>query len=109
MTLRDYSIKAPKRTVTGDLVLKLTNLGPNYHELVIAQGLPSSIPLTPDGVNVDERELELRGRVESSVEPLEPDTAQELRVSLRPGRYTLICNLPGHFLGGMSAKITVLP
>jgi uncharacterized cupredoxin-like copper-binding protein len=32
---------------------------------------------------------------------------QTLQLNLTPGRYLLVCNLPGHFQAGMKTEFTV--
>jgi len=65
----------------------------------------SHLPLRPDGVTVDEEALE-RATV-GVLEPGAPGSVRHLRVHLRPGRYMLICNMSGHFLGGMHTELVV--
>jgi uncharacterized cupredoxin-like copper-binding protein len=37
----------------------------------------------------------------------EPGKTGELKLTLAPGKYALICNIPGHFANGMWAVLTV--
>ena len=40
-------------------------------------------------------------------EPGRPGAIRELDLRLRPGHYRLICNMTGHYLGGMNRELTV--
>jgi uncharacterized cupredoxin-like copper-binding protein len=41
------------------------------------------------------------------LEPGDPETVRELAVHLVPGRYVLLCNMSGHYLGGMHTVLVV--
>jgi hypothetical protein len=38
---------------------------------------------------------------------IKPGTTKALTLSLKKGKYALVCNLPGHYKGGMYAGLTV--
>jgi uncharacterized cupredoxin-like copper-binding protein len=61
--------------------------------------------LRPDNITVDEDALEpvTLGEVEAE----SPGTVEVVRLKLRPGRYELFCNMAGHYLGGMRARLVV--
>jgi uncharacterized cupredoxin-like copper-binding protein len=41
------------------------------------------------------------------VEGVQPCAPQEVNLTLKPGSYVAICNLPGHYASGMRAAFTV--
>jgi uncharacterized cupredoxin-like copper-binding protein len=41
------------------------------------------------------------------VSELDPGTSGTLTVALKPGKYVLICNVPGHFDSGMWAEVDI--
>jgi uncharacterized cupredoxin-like copper-binding protein len=43
------------------------------------------------------------------VEEREPGQSGDLSAELQPGKYVLFCNVPGHFMAGMWAVLTVEP
>jgi uncharacterized cupredoxin-like copper-binding protein len=43
------------------------------------------------------------------ISDLPPGKSGKLTLDLKAGTYLLICNQPGHYKGGMSAKVTVAP
>jgi uncharacterized cupredoxin-like copper-binding protein len=109
---RDFRISAPKRLPAGDVVLAVHNEGPDDHELLVIREKGSGeaeeeerATLRKDGMTVDEDGL---GKaVVGALEPGEPNEVRHLRVRLKPGRYELICNMSGHYFGGMETDVTV--
>jgi uncharacterized cupredoxin-like copper-binding protein len=102
---RDFSVRL-RRTVVpaGDVVLETVNRGPDSHELIVVRASARALPFRRDGLTVDEEALE--GRTAGSLEPAGPGT-RELRLRLRPGHYVVLCNMSGHYLGGMHAELVV--
>lgn len=47
------------------------------------------------------KELDVR------VEAVQPGTSKEVTVDLKPGTYTLVCDIPGHEEAGMKTTLTV--
>ena len=105
VTERDFRISSPKRVSAGDVRLSVLNRGPDAHELIIVRTQDSDLPLRPDGLTVDEEALE-RATI-GVLEPGAPGSIRHLHVHLAPGQYELICNMSGHYLGGMRARLTV--
>lgn len=104
VTERDFHISAPKRIPAGDVVLSVKNRGPDDHELILVKAGRSHLPYRADGMTVDEDAVE-RSTV-GALEPGAPGT-RRLRVRLTPGRYLLLCNMAGHYIGGMDRKLEV--
>jgi uncharacterized cupredoxin-like copper-binding protein len=103
VTLKDFRIKVSRlRVPAGQVQLVVHNKGPDTHELLIAR-TGESLPLRADGVTVDEERLEPITVDEVEGEP--PGAVSVLRLKLRPGRYVLFCNMAGHYLGGMRARL----
>jgi uncharacterized cupredoxin-like copper-binding protein len=105
VTERDFRISARKLVSSRDVRLVVHNRGPDAHELIVVRARNSHLPLRPDGSTVDEDALE-RATV-GILEPGAPGSVRQLRLHLRPGRYMLICNMSGHFLGGMHTQLVV--
>jgi uncharacterized cupredoxin-like copper-binding protein len=102
---RDFRISAGTKVVRpGELVLRVHNLGPDSHELIVVRR-GGGLPLRSDGLTVDEDAVEQS--TAGTLEPGEPGSDRELRVLLRPGRYVLFCNMSGHYLGGMHTDLVV--
>jgi uncharacterized cupredoxin-like copper-binding protein len=102
---RDFAIKAPAHIATGDLVLRVTNTGPETHELFLVRADGRSLPLRRDDLTVDEEGV--KGHTLAQLESIQPGTVRTWKLRLAPGRYTLFCNMSGHYLGGMHRKLIV--
>jgi uncharacterized cupredoxin-like copper-binding protein len=90
---------------SGATTFAVRNVGVTMHEFVVFRtDLPADqLPLTPDGLEVDEDALEALGEVEDVL----PGTGQEFTVTLDPGAYVAICNIATHYAAGMRTSFTV--
>jgi uncharacterized cupredoxin-like copper-binding protein len=104
VTEKDFKITADAVVGAGDVRLVVTNHGPDDHELAVVRApIVGALPLRRDGVTVDEAATE-QIRL-GDVEPEPSGTVSELRLHLEPGRYLLLCNMSGHYLGGMHTTV----
>jgi uncharacterized cupredoxin-like copper-binding protein len=105
ITERDFHITAPTTLVAGDVTLAIHNAGPERHQLLIVRTGGDDLPLRADGVTIDEQKVSATtlGRID----PQEAGGTRFLKLHLAPGRYTLFCNMAGHYLGGMEAALVV--
>ena len=115
---------APNELEAREIELDVRNIDNQQHEVVfIATELPAeALPVDRAADVVDTSAL----RVVGEVEPFQPgerpvfeasdETAEEeefeeaeegSEIDLPPGRYVLICNIPGHYAAGMYATLTV--
>lgn len=62
-----------------------------------------ALPIDPAQHKVNEAAIPDLGEVSD----LEPNKAGDLTVTLKPGRYALMCNQPGHYMAGMSTELVV--
>jgi uncharacterized cupredoxin-like copper-binding protein len=101
---RDFEIKAPKRIPSGPVLLEVENQGPIAHELAVVRDIGGDVRLGPNGLTIDEEWMEPR-----EVDELEPEDPglRTMQLNLRPGRYLLLCNMTGHYLGGMHTEVLV--
>ena len=107
VTLRDDGIDLSVESLdAGDATLSGTNEGSLTHEFEVFS--------VPEGV--DANALPLDGGVARAdelltvideVEDIAPGTSADLNLTLEPGSYAVICNLPGHYANGMHATFTV--
>jgi len=105
VTVKDFRIKLSRTHVrAGDVRFVVKNKGPDTHEVLIAR-TSAALPLRADNITVDEDALEPVTVDEVEAEP--PGRVEVLGVKLRPGRYELFCNMAGHYLGGMRARLVV--
>jgi uncharacterized cupredoxin-like copper-binding protein len=61
--------------------------------------------LRPDDLTIDEDAV--KPRTVSELEDDHPGTHRVWKLQLAPGRYELVCNMSGHYLGGMHARLVV--
>jgi uncharacterized cupredoxin-like copper-binding protein len=109
VSLTDYRITMPTTLRTGHHTIALSNDGKNGHELLIFRtDLPATaLPVDADG-NVIEDAPQL-DKVLDSGDALKPGGSQSLPVTLDPGHYVAVCNLPAHYRLGMRLDLTVNP
>ena len=103
--VRDFHIKAPTRIPAGSVTLRVRNLGPDTHELLLVRDDGKALPLRPDDLTIDEDAV--KPRTVSELEDDHPGTHRVWKLQLAPGRYELVCNMSGHYLGGMHARLVV--
>ncbi len=98
---------------TGAVSFVATNAGSLVHELVVlplAAGAVAGARVVGDDGTVDEATS--LGEASSPCGPgggdgITPGTSSWLTVTLAPGRYELVCNVPGHYAAGMYTLLTV--
>ena len=105
VTERDFSISAPKHVRAGEVSLQVTNAGPDTHELLVVRSNGKPLPLRSDGLTVNETRID--PRIVGVLEGAGRHTTRTLRLHLAPGRYVLLCNMAGHYLGGMHTQLVV--
>lgn len=103
----------PGVIAAGMVSLRVVNRGAQTHELVV-------LPL-PAGQAVGTRMVGTDGQVDEAGslgeasrscgagagDGIAPGEAGWLMLALRPGRYELVCNLPGHYAAGMYTELDV--
>jgi hypothetical protein len=105
VTVQDFRIKLSRSRVgAGYVRLVVKNKGPDTHELLVAR-TGAALPLRGDNITVDEEALEPVTVGEAEGES--PGHVRVLQLNLRPGQYELFCNMAGHYLGGMRARLVV--
>lgn len=107
-------LSTDKATIShGTVSFLATNGGSVSHELII-------VPL-PDNQIVGTRPMGGDGRIDEagsageasntcgagSGQGIVPGGSSWVTATLAPGRYELICNLPGHYAAGMYSQLTV--
>lgn len=83
----EYHLKPSRRVVpAGRLVVQLANIGEDDHNLAVRAANGHILAITRDTW---------------------PDAVSTLRVRLKPGRYWLVCTIPGHEGHGMVTPFTM--
>ena len=110
ISMSDYAFSPnDSSTNAGTVKISTPNQGQLPHELVLLKTnrAPNSLPTLSNG-EVDEEGLEAKG-VESpgEIEDVGPGETKSAALKLTPGKYVMICNLPGHYKQGMYGTLTV--
>lgn len=98
----------PATVKAGEVTFEATNSSKDMvHEMVVAL---APDPIKPLPYNADEQRVdEEKAKHLGEVSELEPGKSGALRITLKPGKYILYCNIPGHYALGMWTEITVAP
>ena len=109
MSMAKMGINAsPRQVRPGPVTFKVTNLASKIvHEVIVAR-LPegtTTLPYDEATMMVKENALQAFG----SVNEIDPNRSAALTLTLKPGKYLLYCNLPGHYMAGMWTVIDVAP
>lgn len=103
------SIRTDQGTVkAGSVSFEVTNWSRSVlHEmLVVAVDSPTTaLPYDYTALKIPEEQVKVLGEASD----LQPNITRTVDLTLTPGSYLLICNVPGHYASGMVAAITVTP
>jgi len=95
-----------KSAPAGVVTFQVTNASKDtVHEMIVMyrQDPTKPLPYIDNENRVDEDKAGDKGEVSE----LDPGKSGTLTVPLKPGKYVLICNVPGHFDSGMWAEFDV--
>ena len=94
-------VPASPSVAAGTVTFKIKNAGTMVHEMVVIKTTKDAgkLPIK-DGEAVETGALGETGDMEAG-------TTRDITLKLTPGHYALICNLPGHYVGGMYANFEV--
>ena len=108
VTLDEWSVSLPSSQIdAGEVTFTATNDGSQVHEFEIFT-VPDGVDPTALEVKDDTVDTAAAGMdVVDEVEDIAPSTSADLTVSLDPGTYAMICNLPTHYAQGMVTEFTV--
>ncbi len=98
----------PGRVKAGEVEFEVQNSSKMIvHEMIVA---PEPHPLHPLPYSkADMRVNEDQAGHLGEVSELTPGGHGALRLTLKPGRYVLYCNVAGHYASGMWTEVTVAP
>ena len=106
VSLREFVVEPSIHTApAGTITFNVTSDASIFHNLkVIATDLaPDALPVDDALFAVDEEQVD----VVASTADLDPGEQETLTVELAAGSYVLICNIQGHYDGGMTVAFTV--
>lgn len=97
----------PAVVKAGEVTFEATNTSKYMvHEMIVAPLADPNRPLPY--IKADDRVDEEKGEHLGEVSELAPGASGALRITLKPGRYLLYCNVPGHYAMGMWTEIRVI-
>jgi uncharacterized cupredoxin-like copper-binding protein len=99
-------VKLSTSTVpAGNVIFKVVNSSKdNVHEMVVFPYKDGEkIPYVASDSKINEDAAGHLGEVSE----LDPAKKGELKISLKPGKYAVLCNIPGHYMNGMWSILTV--
>ncbi len=104
LTIRmtEFAFDPDDATATaGTVKITAPNDGDVVHELVILKtdADPAALPMKGD--EVDE------STAVGEIADVEPGATKTQSFKLEPGKYAMVCALPGHYKGGMYGSLTV--
>jgi len=85
----------------GKVTVTAKNDGKAEHELVVLKTDADPAKLPMKGGEVDE------STSVGEIPDVAPGKSASATLDLKPGKYAVICNLPGHYKGGMYGSLTV--
>ena len=88
-------------TAAGSVTFHVHNAGKVTHEFVVIRSTAKAADLPMEGGEASE------AGNQGEVEDLAAGLSEDLTLNLPAGHYSLICNLPGHYAGGMHADLAV--
>ena len=104
---------APQTVPAGTVTLVAVNHGTRTHELVVLP-LANGTPVGARTVGADNKVDEAGSLGEASKscgagagDGIAAGAASWVTLTLAPGRYELVCNLPGHYAAGMYTELDV--
>jgi uncharacterized cupredoxin-like copper-binding protein len=99
--LTDFKINTEAATAkAGKVTFVAGNAGAIKHEFVVLR------TSKPAGALLQGSRASEAGHV-AEIEDIAPGQSKRLVLNLKPGHYSLVCNLPGHYKAGMFANFTV--
>jgi len=111
VVLSDFSIAAdPSSVPAGDVVFNAKNdSATEAHELVVVKSDVAHDAFPAKADTPTQADEDAAGEVIGEIEPddLPAQASASATFNLSPGKYVLLCNVPGHYQLGMSLAFTV--
>ena len=105
MVMTEFKFDPSQATVAaGKVKITQVNKGAVKHEFVLLQSDKPAGSFKVKGGEIDEADV---GKNMGEIEDVEPGGTKSKTFDLKPGKYVFVCNLPGHYAGGMYGSLTV--
>jgi uncharacterized cupredoxin-like copper-binding protein len=104
IVLKEWSIAASTKSITaGKVTFVVRNAGKMKHEFVVMRSARHHHLLQMKGQQASE------AGAKGEIEEFAAGRTKRLTLTLAPGKYVLLCNLPGHYKKGQYLAFTVKP
>ena len=104
VSLSEWAVRVAVGAIdAGEVAFTVANAGTLSHTFVIVRSDAAPRELLVVAGSVAEDEVDIVARIA----PYAAGTTKRLTVDLDAGSYLLICNIPGHYLSGMTVAFTV--
>jgi uncharacterized cupredoxin-like copper-binding protein len=109
VSLNQWSVTPSGTPSAGPVTFTVTNDGTITHEFVVLKtDTPAeSIPVGTFEGEQDRINEDTSGKNVGETGDMEAGTTKTLTLTLQPGHYVFLCNLPGHYQQGMHVDVTV--
>ncbi len=97
---------SPRTVKAGEVVFHIRNISKDLTHEVLVIKPPAKLSAMPYS-RKQNRLIESRIDKLADSGSQKPGQSYTMKVHLKPGRYLLICNEPGHYKGGMRTWLTV--
>ncbi len=102
VTLKEWSVQTAARSApAGRVTFVVRNAGSMKHEFVVIRSDAAAKALPMKGAQA--AEVGSKGEIAEFA----PGTTRKLTLTLAPGKYVLLCNLPGHYRAGQAVGFVV--
>jgi uncharacterized cupredoxin-like copper-binding protein len=108
ITLTEWKVAVASTMRAGTFNLAIKNSGSTPHELLIFESKLDALAYptqSSGGINEEGAGVALV----SDGANIDPGGSQKRTITLKPGRYLFVCNIPGHFQQGMYTLVTLTP
>jgi uncharacterized cupredoxin-like copper-binding protein len=109
MMMGMMAMRADKTSAkAGQVTFDVTNWSRSVvHEMLVVAVDSPDAPLPYDFSKqiVPENQVKVLGETQE----LQPNASKSIQLTLAPGNYLLVCNVPGHYAAGMVLAFTVAP
>ena len=93
-------VATPAEAPAGKVTFDVSNQGTILHEMVVVPGAGAAALKLANGEATEDGSP-------GEVPDVEPGASGTVTITLPAGKYVVLCNLPGHFAGGMYTTLTV--
>ncbi|HXG77574.1 MAG TPA: hypothetical protein VNJ53_13495 [Gaiellaceae bacterium] len=102
---REFALKTSARVgKAGEVEFVVRNMGRITHELIVLRTATRAGNLKP---RPEEPSKVVEPGFQFELEDIEPGDRVTIALPLKKGHYVLLCNIEGHYAGGMHADLTL--